>query len=165
MPLSQSPDWQNIRNGLRHVTDSKIGILSSFSGHMIPNRKCPIAAQLSHQNKTVNNMFRTLLLFFTLMAAVCKAVPPPQQKNIPELPQGWLDTWNIGLTDQVLTISSTAISIDNVDLFVLEAQTFLNEVSIITADGVKRCNKCHVVTELHANILSMHTSDCLSQVL
>lgn len=103
-------------------------------------------------------------LFFTFLLQ-CSAVPPPQKKNIPELPESWLDTWNIGLSDQLLTISATAISIDNVDLFVLEAQTFLNEVSIITADGVKRCNKCHVVMELHPNILSMHTSDCLSQVL
>ena len=78
--------------------------------------------------------------------------------------RSWQDEWVLGLKDTPFNISSTSIHVGNDNLPVIEIQTFLENWSIITADGVKRCNVCYIFKELHNNILSMHTSDCLSQV-
>ena len=78
--------------------------------------------------------------------------------------RSWQDEWVLGLKDTPFNISSTSIHVGNDNLPIIEIQTFLENWSIITADGVKRCNVCYIFKELHNNILSMHTSDCLSQV-
>ena len=78
--------------------------------------------------------------------------------------RSWQDEWVLGLKDTPFNISSTSIHVGNDNLPVIEIQTFLENWSIITADGLKRCNVCYIFKELHNNILSMHTSDCLSQV-
>ena len=78
--------------------------------------------------------------------------------------RSWQDEWVLGLKDSPFNISSTSIHVGNDNLPIIEIQTFLENWSIITADGVKRCNVCYIFKELHNNILSMHTSDCLSQV-
>ena len=91
----------------------------------------------------------------------CYAAVPPTRQELPKVLQ---DSWIIGFTAENLILSATAIQKENENLFVIEIQNFLNENKIITADGYRRCNTCHVFTELHENVLAMQTSDCLSQV-
>ena len=101
-----------------------------------------------------------IFVFLTHLIIFVYSVPPIQQ----EVPKSWQDDWIIGFEDTELKISPTSLSTENKDLFVIEIQTFLDEWSVISADGTKRCNICHVFKEWHPNILTMQTSDCLSQV-
>ena len=105
-------------------------------------------------------MFKQEILFLSLFFEYVSSVPALHQ----ELPRPWQDEWTLGLRDTSFNISATALHMGNENLAVIEIQTFLDNWSVITADRVKRCNICHVFKELHTNILSMYTSDCLSQV-
>lgn len=101
-----------------------------------------------------------LLLSIAFNGILC--VPP---LNHPvQLPQNWQDDWIVGLTNSQLKITGISLDLENESLFIIELQNFLNEWSIITADANKRCNLCHVISELHANVLTKQTSDCQSQV-
>lgn len=106
------------------------------------------------------NCLRTDIKMRLLVGLLCiilvSGVPHFQQ----ELPESWQDEWILSLTDSTLKIGPTFID----DFFVLEIQTFLNEFNVISADGNRRCNICHVFTELHQNILTLQMSDCQSQV-
>ena len=81
--------------------------------------------------------------------------------QFPKLPLEWQDTWHLGLQDDTLTIEASAI---DSNYRTIEINEFLDEKSIISAHKTMRCNTCHVMRELHRNILSMQTSECLSQV-
>lgn len=103
-----------------------------------------------------------LVLFFVLGASTATVLPRPLQ-----LPRTFQDSWIVGFTSETLNISAARISKENEnDLQVIEIQSaFLNEQKVITADGYKRCNTCHILSKLHENVLSMQSSDCESQVL
>merc|ERR1712012_465183 len=81
------------------------------------------------------DMINLLFLFLPLFFDFVLCVPPVHQ----ELPRSWQDEWVLGLKDTSLNITSTTIQVGTDDLAVIETQTFLDNWSVITADGVKRC--------------------------
>ena len=82
--------------------------------------------------------------------------------QFPQLPSQWQDQWHLGLQDDTLTIEANSIA---ANFRTIEISQFLDETSVISAHMQNRCNICHVVKELHPNVLSMQVSNCLSQVL
>ena len=102
-------------------------------------------------------MMSTVLLFlFIVSFAVVSGTI-----QFPQLPSQWQDSWHLGLQDDTLTIQANSIA---ANFRTIDISQFLDETSIISAHMQNRCNICHVVKELHPNVLSMQVSDCLSQV-
>ena len=102
-------------------------------------------------------MMSTVLLFLFIVSFV--AVSGTIQ--FPQLPSQWQDSWHLGLQDDTLTIQANSIA---ANFRTIDISQFLDETSVISAHMQNRCNICHVVKELHPNVLSMQVSDCLSQV-
>ena len=97
----------------------------------------------------------TTVLFYITISNVLGTI------QFPQLPTLWQDTWHLGLEDDTLTIQANSIA---ANYRTIEISEFLDETSVISAHMQNRCNTCHVVKELHPNVLSMQVSDCLSQV-
>ena len=91
-----------------------------------------------------------------------KAVPHLQ--NGPAFPHSWQDTWIMGLSDEAWILTSNSLEYLDTTFGIVETTTFLDTWSLITADKIKRCHTCHVIKELHPNVLQLHASDCKSQV-
>ena len=102
-------------------------------------------------------MMSTVLLFLFIVSFV--AISGTIQ--FPQLPSQWQDSWHLGLQDDTLTIQANSIA---ANFRTIDISQFLDETSVISAHMQNRCNICHVVKELHPNVLSMQVSDCLSQV-
>ena len=90
------------------------------------------------------------------------AVPPVQ--NGPIFPNSWQDYWIMDHSDPEWILNSTTLHYDQETSKIVETTTFLDEVSLITANSGKRCNKCHIIKELHPNVLQIQTSICKAQV-
>ena len=114
----------------------------------------------------INNFYKkhsmTKLFIVLIFYTISPVHPVPPMKK--ELPGFWHDDWIIGFSDAPLNIQSNFITHEDETLNIIEIQTFLDEWSVITANSNKRCNNCHVFKELHSNVLTMQTSECLSQV-
>ena len=67
-------------------------------------------------------------------------------------------------SDPEWILNSTTLHYDQETSKIVETTTFLDEVSLITANSGKRCNKCHIIKELHPNVLQIQTSICKAQV-
>ena len=88
----------------------------------------------------------------------------PHLQNGPAFPHSWQDTWIMGLSDEAWILTSNSLEYLATTFGIVETTTFLDTWSLITADKIKRCHTCHVIKELHPNVLQLHASDCKSQV-
>ena len=88
----------------------------------------------------------------------------PHLQNGPAFPHSWQDTWIMGLSDEAWILTSNSLEYLDTTFGIVETTTFLDTWSLITADKIKRCHTCHVIKELHPNVLQLHASDCKSQV-
>ena len=88
----------------------------------------------------------------------------PHLQNGPAFPHSWQDTWIMGLSDEPWILTSNSLEYLATTFGIVETATFLDTWSLISADRNKRCHTCHVIKELHPNVLQLHASDCKSQV-
>ena len=116
---------------------------------------CRWAIKLLQSAKMISSVVLLLVLLIISGNTISGTI------QFPQLPSQWQDQWHLGLQDDTLTIEANSIA---ANFRTIEISQFLDETSVISAHMQNRCNICHVVKELHPNVLSMQVSNCLSQV-